>query len=184
MKLSSWQSKLDRLTAASPPIPLRSRMVLANVRSTSPPLLTLGSLPAAYQLHALVILAVPLVPTLRLVNPSTSLAQTDPRSECWGSGRNRRWEGMLILSQGRTCSRWGRPRGCSEPLGHLLFKRSPQGVCVDQSAYLPHNPTAISTLLATRDASDPPAITSQQVATSATHSQAKDKQKDTKQSFL
>lgn len=73
-------------------------------------LLSLGGLPAAHQLQAFRVLAVPLVPRTGLIDGATPSAQADPPAEAATAGRNGLTETMLEMSQGRACSRRGRPR--------------------------------------------------------------------------
>ena len=76
-------------------------MGLASIRAFTPLRLSLGGQPATHQLQAFRVLAVPLVPTSRLVNAATPFAQTDTASKPPTAGGKARAESMLEMSQGR-----------------------------------------------------------------------------------
>lgn len=92
------------------PLSLCCCMRFADFWSLTPLLLSLGRLPATHQLQALRGLAIPLIPPLGLIRAVTPPAQTAPQAKLSATGRRRLTESMLGMSQGRACSRWGRPR--------------------------------------------------------------------------
>jgi hypothetical protein len=65
------------LSALGPALTFGGRLLLTNLRSTSPMLLAFRSLPAAYLLQAFRLLAVPLSPTSWLVDLTAPFAQTN-----------------------------------------------------------------------------------------------------------
>ena len=66
--------------------------------------LTLGRLPATKGMQAILILAVPLVPTVGLVGLSTALAEADPRPQTpVAPGRTTPIQSILVLSHGSWC---------------------------------------------------------------------------------
>ena len=75
-----------------------------------PLLLPLGSLPAPHEPQAFRVLAVALVPAAGLIDVTAPLAQTITGSKPTAASRVRGMESMLEMSQGRVCSRRGRPR--------------------------------------------------------------------------
>jgi hypothetical protein len=85
-------------------------MRLTNFGLPTPLLLPLGGLPAAHEFPALRVLAVPLIPPPSPVDAVTPAAQAGPWAETPTAGRKSLAETMLELSQGRVCSRRGRPR--------------------------------------------------------------------------
>ena len=76
-------------------------MSLANFGASTPLLLPLGGHPATHPFEADWILAVPLVPTLGLVNAATLFSQTDAEAKAAPAGRMALAESMLEMSQGR-----------------------------------------------------------------------------------
>jgi len=86
-------------TALGSPLTLSRRMRLASFRLLTPVLLSLGGLPAAHQLEALRVLAVPLIPSPGLIRAVTPSAQADPPAETPAAGRRRLAEAMLRMSQ-------------------------------------------------------------------------------------
>ena len=109
------------LTPPSPSVPLGRSMLRAHLRPTAALLLSLRVLPAANQLQALRVLAIPLIPAPGLVDASAVFAQTNAQRQPTRAGGSRQVGGTLGLSHGRACSRRGRPGGSRKPLGHLLF---------------------------------------------------------------
>lgn len=105
----------------------RRRLFLPNFRPAAPMSLTFGSLPPPHQLQALRILAVPLIPTPWLEDSSAPLAQAIPRLESPTSGRTRRWEGMLILSQGRLSLPLGPPERLLQAARAFFFRPPSDG---------------------------------------------------------
>jgi hypothetical protein len=96
---------------------------LSNFRLLTPLLLPLGGLPTAHQHLARRVSAVPLVPSPGLIGVLTTSAQAHPPTKATAAGRMQLTETMLHMSQGRACSRKGRPRDRLNLSGTFRFLR-------------------------------------------------------------
>lgn len=96
-------------------------MCLANLRSLATLCLALGGLPTTHQLLARSTLAIPLIPASGLESLATPFAQTDAAAKSTATSRTAPAAGMLKMSQGRSCSRRGRPSDSPKSLGHFSF---------------------------------------------------------------
>lgn len=115
------------MTPPLTPLPLGGCLLLTHLRPKPTCLLPLRVLPAADLLQAHRVLAIPLIPTPRLVDAPATLAQTNAWPQPTRAGRNRTRGGTLAVSHGRVHSQWGRPSGSPKPLGHSLSGHSGSG---------------------------------------------------------
>ena len=107
--------------------PLRSHVLLTDLRPTSP--LPLGSLPPLQFPPTTGIAAVALVPTLRLVDATTSFAQAGSRPKPLAAGGWWPGDGMLIVSQGRCFLPQGPPEELAKVPRASFFPAVPAGRC-------------------------------------------------------
>lgn len=106
--------------AGSPPA-LGGRMCLACLRLPTTLCLSLGGLPTTHQQLAPSTLAIPLIPASGLETVPTSFAQTDAAAKSTAASRTVLVASILKMSQGRSCSRRGRPSDSPKSLGHYSF---------------------------------------------------------------
>lgn len=95
-------------------------MSLADLGALTALGLAFGGLPTTHERLAQRLLAIPLIPTLRPERLPASLTQADAAAKPMPTRRTRRADGMLTMSQGRSCSRRGRPSDSLKSLGHFF----------------------------------------------------------------